>query len=329
MPLRYLRKISESKLKAMLRFFSCRPFPSSLPVLPIPSTQAFSSGHPPSLQISFRKKRPSLPKFQSSWKLALLFMLLIPDISSMGQMSTETHGDQGIILFQSDTQGFIYSTDGQTLKKSSPQGKELLRFSDPLLGAISSFDSSNPHKILVFYKDFNQVLWLDNSLSLIAGPLALEELGLGEAVLVGSSAHGGFWVFDWRDRQLSWFDANLKPQARSGPVDRLLATFTQPSFLAEFDNQVFLFFPDKGMMVFDRFASFRRTLPVADWIPLQVGEMGILGFKQSELRLFDPIGLSDTLLVADTKQDLIFAQIASGKLIMLNSQGIQAGKRLK
>lgn len=95
-----------------------------------------------------------------------------------------------------DKLGFIYVlTKKNKLKKYDSKGKELYEYSNSLNGEIFDFDVSNPMKIIVFFKDFQQLISLDNTLSPLHS-YALQELGFKEISCVSLSNDNHMWLYD-------------------------------------------------------------------------------------------------------------------------------------
>jgi len=58
---------------------------------------------------------------------------------------------------------YIISSD--KLYKYDPNNQTKFLYSDMSLGEISSVDASDPYKILLFYKELSEIIFLDNTLS--------------------------------------------------------------------------------------------------------------------------------------------------------------------
>src|SRR5688572_3667151 len=87
-------------------------------------------------------------------------------------------------FFEADNFGNIYTVKNEELCKYLPNGKRHARYSNLRYGNITSLDVSNPLKILLYYRDFQQIIFLDNQLSVNSNPVSLELLGLEQAHLV-------------------------------------------------------------------------------------------------------------------------------------------------
>lgn len=104
--------------------------------------------------------------------------------------------------FGKDILGYDYYSKNNVLYKQ--KNSEKWEYKNLSLGEIHSVDLINPLKILVFYKEFNQVILLDNQLSEIA-KINLNEFNLvAQTCSVASQNH--FWIYDNLSNQLILFD---------------------------------------------------------------------------------------------------------------------------
>ena len=62
----------------------------------------------------------------------------------------------------SDPLGNIYIIQDNEISRYNRQYKNIARYSNAYLGQPASLDVSDPLRLLVFYKDYNQLLWLDH-----------------------------------------------------------------------------------------------------------------------------------------------------------------------
>src|SRR5687768_7815077 len=67
-------------------------------------------------------------------------------------------------LFTNDNLSNLYLINGEEIIKYSPTGKQLLKYSNKRFGNITTIDATNALKILLYYKDFQQLVFLDNQL---------------------------------------------------------------------------------------------------------------------------------------------------------------------
>jgi len=169
-----------------------------------------------------------------------------------------------------DNLGNAYVIKGDALTKYRENGTVFRLYSNKNLGKISHVDPLNPLKIVVFYKDFSQVLFLDNTVTENGNPIKLQDFGLELASLVAASYDNGIWVFDQVQYTLTRFDQQLKPTVQIQNLQQILGYALQPVFLAERENHLYMSVPDKGILQFDIFGTYVKTIPVKALTAFQV-----------------------------------------------------------
>ncbi len=96
------------------------------------------------------------------------------------------------VYFGTDVLGFDYFAKNNVLYKQKETAT--WEYKNLGLGQIHSIDFINPLKVLVFYKDFNTAVLLDNKLSEIS-KMALTDLGI-IAQTCSMAAQNQFWIYD-------------------------------------------------------------------------------------------------------------------------------------
>lgn len=175
------------------------------------------------------------------------------------QKSIPIHAD----FFTADQLGNIYIVKGNELYKYSTQWEQVNFYSNKVLGDITSVDAFNPLQIVVFYKNNSQVVFLDNTLS-VHTTASLENINLELAALVCASFNNSLWIYDQRSFQLVRLNKELKVIERSANISQILSGPVgpiNPTQLTERNNRVYLCDSTKGILVFDIFGTYIKTLP--------------------------------------------------------------------
>lgn len=207
-------------------------------------------------------------------------------------------------LFDIDNLGFCYFTEGSKLIKTDSEFKTLYEHSDKSYGDISIVDVSNPFRILVFYKDFNVVLFLDNKLSPLRNPIILDDLGLFSIDAVCSSATGSFRVYDNQSSTVITIGNDLN-QIQKG-TNLFSVTGNQKAInLKETANYVFLQIENSWIIKMDKFGNYIETIAndaaitfdcVNDEI-YTISKSNVSGFDNKNERFFfysfEPIPVKD------------------------------------
>ena len=92
-----------------------------------------------------------------------------------------------------DRLGNIYLVKNNVVAKYDADMNFLCAYDNYPAGSMSSLDVSNPFKVIVFYSEFNKLIYLDSKLAELLSPLMLDDAGLYNIKVVCSSVFGGFW----------------------------------------------------------------------------------------------------------------------------------------
>lgn len=159
-----------------------------------------------------------------------------------------------------DNQGNSYFVKNDQLKKYNIKGELIKVFSNKKLGTISSIDVSNPLRILLFYKDQSAVLFLDSQLSEQSDKLDLNLINLEQSVLACTSVNNSVWLFNKQNCELVRLEKNKT--INTGNLNNLLSIDLNPSFMLEYNNYLYLNDPNIGILLFDIFGAYFKTLPI-------------------------------------------------------------------
>jgi len=110
-----------------------------------------------------------------------------------------------------DGLGAFWNISSSRIQKIDVQGNVLQTYSNISLGAPATIDTSDPFRILVFYKESQQIVTLNSDAAIIGTPFNISELFLGEITQVCRSARGGFWIFQRESSEVIHFDEKFKP----------------------------------------------------------------------------------------------------------------------
>ncbi|MCE3260401.1 MAG: hypothetical protein K0S12_2042 [Bacteroidetes bacterium] len=189
--------------------------------------------------------------------------------------------------FTGDNIGNIYTIKDDELIKYLPNGKQFARYSNLKLGTISHVDASNPLKVLIYYRDFQTIVFLDNQLSQNSDAVSLEKMGYEQTDLVCASVNNSFWIYNKQNNELLRFNENSKKTAATGNLKQVLQTEINPDFMLESNNYLYLNSPDKGIYVFDIFGAFSKIISIKDIHQFQVNENIIYFKRDSSLCSYD------------------------------------------
>ncbi|MBP8824123.1 MAG: hypothetical protein KBH07_10790 [Flavobacteriales bacterium] len=190
-------------------------------------------------------------------------------------------------VYTTDELGNLYVLKGNELFLYDRQGQRMAQNSLTLLGPISSIDASASLKPMVFARDQGQLAVLDNTLSLLGGAITLARHGSPWVGLACAGVQSRYWFYDERDMAVVHVEKDLAPIATSGRLDQLLGFAPQPTALVEANGRVYLVDPAQGVLVFDLFATYLRTLPIQGARQIQVRDNLIWCVAQGRLYRYD------------------------------------------
>ena len=129
-------------------------------------------------------------------KLLILFFFIV-SISSSQEIKTKFISKiplQADTFIGVDEFDHIYYLKNNTLFKKSED--DVINYSNVQLGKITSVNIQNPFKIVLFYKDFNSVIILDNNLNELTNRIDLtKETLFNNVELVSISSENDLWLY--------------------------------------------------------------------------------------------------------------------------------------
>ncbi len=223
--------------------------------------------------------------------------------------------------FRTDPLGNVYLIKGDRLIKYNNKLEKVSDYSNAYLGEIGSLDTTDPLRLLIFYKEFNQLLWLDNYLLELRSPVFLDDLGVDQAEVICSSSHGGFWLFNGLNNQMQYFDANLNLIHESIPVNPITNN-NKPVWMVEKNRMVYIYVPGTGILTFDRYGTYSKTLPIFPDNFFQVTDEYIFYTSKKIFWKYNLITFTNTLVDLPDINDILDIRIQPDFIYLLNPEGI-------
>ncbi|TAL63074.1 MAG: hypothetical protein EPN85_01070 [Bacteroidetes bacterium] len=186
-----------------------------------------------------------------------------------------------------DNLGNIYLTKEDILEKYDSEGKFLKNLSNKALGTISFVDVHDPLKILLFYKSFQQIVFIDNMLAGSGNFISLDALGYNQTSLACSSHNNGFWIYNQQNSELIRFDQNLQKTQQTGNITQLTGIKLNPDFITEQNNMLFINNPESGILVFDIYGTYSKTIPVKGLKRFQISNEQIFYLREGKLKSYN------------------------------------------
>jgi len=224
-------------------------------------------------------------------------------------------------LVRADGFGNIYLIDKTQIFKYSSDGKLQKTFSTKRFGDVTELDATNPLKLLVYYRDFQQILFLDNQLTESNSAISLEKIDYEQTSLVCASANNGFWIYNKQNNELVRFDSELNPLIKTGNLKRILDINLKPNFIKEYNGYLYLNCPNEGILLFDIYGTYYKTIPIKNLKEFTINNTNIYYFENGKLKEYQTqsfnimeINYNDTLLKTVMYQNNRYYKIYSDSL---------------
>ena len=180
---------------------------------------------------------------------------------------------------------YIVDQEDQSIHKYSPKGELLYVYSNNNLGELGYLDAQNPMQILAYWKDYNEVVILDRTLSL-RSQFNLEELGFYQVPAVCLSNDRHIWLYDPDNFRLVKTDGNGNILVESGDLSNLLGTDVNVHTLVEKDNEIYMNIPEEGIFVFDNLGNYEQQLHLKNISSFQVHKEHLFFLEENKLKAY-------------------------------------------
>ncbi|HNQ67904.1 MAG TPA: hypothetical protein PKN32_05980 [Bacteroidales bacterium] len=160
-----------------------------------------------------------------------------------------------------DNLGYIYLVIGTQLSRFDSDLIKIAQYDYKLNGEITNVDVSDPFRLLIFYKDFNRLIFLDNSLTELRDPIYMDDLLIYSTNAVCSSNQGSFRVFDNQNSSVISFNKDLDITQKGTNLYSILGNQNVIK-IKESNNFVYALSSSGEIIILDKFANFVKK---PDW----------------------------------------------------------------
>jgi hypothetical protein len=217
--------------------------------------------------------------------------------------------------------GRLYLAKGHELFLYSPKGELMYQFSDLSRGEITHLDCSNPLKILLFYPDYSQITFLDNTLSRTRDNVDLNTLELELAQLASGSFDNGFWVYDPISFSLIRFDQSLRITNEVSNINQLVGADINPTQMMESESWLYMNDSAHGVFVFDSFGTYSKLIPISGAQRIQARSNGVFFMIDDKVLKYNQLSLET---VEIELPDTVYKSVSIEKkhLFILTVEGV-------
>jgi hypothetical protein len=213
-------------------------------------------------------------------------------------------------------------SDNQLLEYDS-LGRYLANYSDKTLGNLASIDASNPMKLQLFYNDLRQVVTLDNKLAFTTA-INLLDLDIQQPLVICNSYNDALWVYDQQDFQLKRIESTLQITQQSGNITQMVGYDLKPTAMLEDNRFLYMNNPETGILVFDYYGSYYKTIPIKNIISFQIIDNKLVYYKENNFVSYDMHSFNDKLIsMPKTASTLVYPRIEKQRLFMLEQNNVE------
>lgn len=228
----------------------------------------------------------------------------------------KTIGINGKFLTTDNLNNCYVVTDANELVKFDGNGDRQFAFSEKGFGKLSFVDASNPLKILAFYPEFSTIIALDKTLSPI-GNYNLQKIGIFRIGTICLSQDNNIWVYDEQDFRLKKIDVSMKIIQQSDDLNLLLQKNLKPNLMMERNNFIFMNDSTNGVLQFDNYATYFKTIPIKGIISFQLMGDRIFYFKENNFKSYNLFKLEEQTVLLPDSTGLLQTRIEKERFYLL------------
>lgn len=186
---------------------------------------------------------------------------------SDGWKTSITHRQQKYFIeapvdfFELDGLGRIWVVDkNNQIHVFDQDGNKKYSFTDSRLGKISSIDTSNPLKVMVFYADFGILRFLDITLAEIE-QIRLKDSGkFLDVTAAALSNDNHIWIYDEQWQQIFKINSSFEILKESQVFNKLGLADFKPGSLTEKSDLLLAGMPGNGFVLFDNHGQMKKRM---------------------------------------------------------------------
>ncbi|NOR88081.1 MAG: hypothetical protein GQ527_10760 [Bacteroidales bacterium] len=221
----------------------------------------------------------TLKIFIALYSLFSMNILLAQQYYSFTPITTSSY--KGNMISTDDVGNLLIGSKAH-LTKLDMNGHFLANYFPLFHGSISCIDAKDPRRILLYYKEYAYVQFLNQELANASSlsvysvntrpePISLESLNLTFASLACLDEYNdAYWVYDENTTDIVLVDKDNQVDFKADDLDQLMDDDPNPNYMVMEENRLFINNPASGVYIFDENGSFVRILPLMGLKKVQV-----------------------------------------------------------
>lgn len=244
--------------------------------------------------------------------ILLIYIFPVPEVPVLN-----CHHD----CFVVDHLGNIITIENNEIQKFNSKTDKIASYSNSMLGEIASIDVSNPLRMLVFYKDFNQLMFLDRNLAEIGDEIDLYDYSNNETDLLCSSPNGGFWMYNAIDNQAVHISEFGNTITKSIFISDFFGDIS-PAKMQVYAKALYILYPEKGILVLDDNGQFKKKISISGIQDFQINQNTIVYSNKSGAFILNDFHKEDRLIYRFEQENTQFVQLYNKQLYLSNKKSI-------
>lgn len=194
-------------------------------------------------------------------------------------------------------------------------------YNNNTLGIIGSLDVSNPLSPILYYPDFQVIILLDRTLS-PSVEISLLEWDVAQVACVAASVDNKLWLYDEVAYVLKKVDQEGTVLLESNNLSLVLNQLPKPKQMIARGNYVYLNDPEQGILIFDQFGQYQKTLDFKGIESFQVQDDQLLLCRGEEVLVYHLRSFQTTQVQLPTLSSIKQVRLQKDLLYVLSEKGI-------
>ena len=214
----------------------------------------------------------------------------------------------------------IYIIEKDNFSLISSNSKK--EYQNSFFGDIFSADVSNPLRILIFHKEANQIVFINNELSIIGDAISLDEINLIDIAVACASQINGFWIYNILKQRIEFYNSSLQLEHSSLELSQYISSVDDIQEIKMSRELIYLRVKNTGILVFDMFATYIKTLPIKEISSFQILEKSILYSQNNQILIYDFDKLNNSVIF-QAESKIEYSRIFNSKLYYLEDNELK------
>ncbi len=179
----------------------------------------------------------------------------------------------------------LYYLKNNTFYKKN--NNETLSYTNTQLGKVTSVDIKNPLKIILFYRDFNSVILLDNKLNELSSRIDFKETFFSKNIsLLTGTSNNNLWIYSLDDNTLQRYNYNTKRiEFTSQSLSFNQMAFKAKKLVSSYKNCWLM--GEDSIMKFNEYGTYLNEIIVSGIADIELLKEGFIYLKDKNLYKYD------------------------------------------